>query len=64
MLVILYFLHGHWFHFLESNNRQQTNDEENPETYQLLSHTDKENDLDGGYIFERNVKDKHNSLSY
>ena len=62
MLVILYFLHVHWFNFLESNNRQQSNDEENPETHLLLSHIDKENDRDGMYIFERNVKEKHNSL--
>ncbi|XP_078310475.1 uncharacterized protein LOC144618392 [Crassostrea virginica] len=28
------------------NNRQQTNDEENPETHQMLSYEDEENDLD------------------
>ncbi|XP_078310486.1 uncharacterized protein LOC111133220 isoform X2 [Crassostrea virginica] len=33
-----------------SNSRQQTNDEENQETHQLLSHTDKENDrAESGY---------------
>ena len=62
MLFILYFLQIHWFYVLGSNNRQHTNDEENPETHQLLSYIDKENDRDGVYIFERNVQDKNNSL--
>lgn len=35
-----------------SNNRKQTNDEENPERHQLLSHRDKENDRDGMYILD------------
>ena len=61
-LLILYFLHVHWFYFLGSKNRQQTNDEENPERRQLLSHIDKGNGRDGLYIFERNVQDKNNSL--
>lgn len=62
LLLILYFLHIHWFYFLGSNNRKQKNDEENPETHQLLSHIDKENDRDGVYIFERNIQDKNNPL--
>ena len=62
LLLILYFLHIHWFYVLESNNRHQTNDEENPETHQLLSHRNNENDRDGLYIFERNVQDKYYSL--
>ena len=63
-LLILYFLQIHWFYFLGSNNRQQTIDEENPQTHvhQLLSHIDKENYRDGVYIFGRNVQDKNNSL--
>ena len=56
LLLILYFLHVHWFYFLGSNNRQQTNDEENPETHELLSYIDKENDRDGVYIIRRNDK--------
>ena len=28
----------------------------------MLSYEDEENDLDGVYIFERNVQDKYNSL--
>ena len=57
-VVFFYFLHVHWFYFLGSNNRQLTNDEENPERHKLLSH----NDRDGMYIFERNLQDKNNSL--
>ena len=60
LLLILYFLQVHWFYFLGSNNRQQTIDEENPETHQLLSNKDK--DRDGVYIFKRNVQDKYYSL--
>lgn len=45
---------------LGSNNIQQPkSDEENPET--KLLQTDKENDHDGLYIFERHVQDKNNS---
>lgn len=52
------------FIFLGSNNIQQPkSDEENPETHQLLLQTDKENDHDGLYIFERHVQDKNNSLN-
>lgn len=58
LLLVLYFLHVHWFYFLGSNNRQLTNDEENQERHKLLSH----NDRDGMYIFERNVYNKNNSL--
>ena len=46
--------------FLGSNHRQQTNDEENPETQHMLSNKDKENDSDGGYIFGRKYKIKIN----
>ena len=60
LLLILYFLHVHWFYFLGSNNRQQTNDEENPETQQMLSNKDKENDSHGGYIFGLKYKIKIN----
>ena len=62
LLLFLYFLHVHCFYFLGSNNRQQTNDEENPERQQLLSHIDMKNGRDGLYIFEHNVQDKNNSL--
>ena len=61
-IFVKYFLHVHWFYVLESSNRQQTNDEENPETHQLLSHIDKENDRDGNYLFERNVQYTYYSL--
>ncbi|XP_078311433.1 uncharacterized protein LOC144618711 [Crassostrea virginica] len=41
------------------NNRQQTSDEENPETHQMLPYEDKKNDLDGVYIFERDTNNHH-----
>ena len=58
----VFFRYVHYFYFLGSNNRQQSNDEENPETHQLLWHRDKENDCVGAYTFERNVQDKNISL--
>lgn len=42
------------FIFLE----QRTNDEENPETYQLLSEKEKENYHDGVYKFKHHVYNK------
>ena len=48
-----------FFYFLGSNFNQQTNDEENPETHQLLLQTDKENDREGVYISGRSEKDRN-----
>ena len=44
----------HCFHFLE----QQTNDEENPETRQLLLEKEKENYHDGVYKFGNHIYNK------
>ena len=55
---MVFFRYVHCFYFLGSNNRQQSNDEEN----QLLWHRDKESDCVGAYTFERNVQDKNISL--
>ena len=58
-LLLIFFLHVYWFYVLGNNSRQQANDEENPETHNLLSNIDKENNPDGVYIFERNVQYKY-----
>ena len=41
---------------LGSNIKQQTNDEENPETHQLLLQKDTEHDCDGVYIYWMSCK--------
>ena len=50
-LVFFYMFVVFFLLFLGSNFNQQTNDEENPETYQLLLQIDKENDREGVYIY-------------
>ena len=57
--LVFFYMFVVFFLFLGSNFNQQTNDEENPETHQLLLQTDKENDHGGVYISGRSVKDRN-----
>ena len=57
--LVFFYMFVVFFLFLGSNFNQQTNDEENPETHQLLLQTDKENDREGVYISGRSEKDRN-----